>query len=105
MLSAIALMPALGVNLETNAESLSCDVQEVRAQVLSNPDDALEALVVSAWPQMAASSHTQLQLFISLLTDICRDKVMLPTRHSLYIPYLCQCQVLLGERANCLPVS
>ena len=37
MLSAIALMPALGVNLETNAESLSCDVQEVRAQVFEQP--------------------------------------------------------------------
>lgn len=47
--------------------------------MLRSPDDALEALAASAWPQMAASSHAQLQLFISLLTDICRVKVLLQT--------------------------
>ena len=62
-----------------SAESLWHAVQEVRAEVLRNPDGALEALAASAWPQMAASSHAQLQLFISLLTDICRVKVLLQT--------------------------
>ena len=52
-------------------------VQEVTANVLQNADNALEGLITSAWPQMAASSHAQLQLFIVLLIDIQRNRVLL----------------------------
>ena len=83
---ALARILASGLDAKLDAEIFSCDVQESRAEVLSNHDDALEALAVSAWPQMAASTHAQLQLFISLLTDISRDKVILQTLHPLRIP-------------------
>ena len=43
--------------------------------MMRHPDDALETLASSTWPQMAASSHAQLQLFTTLLIDICTDKV------------------------------
>ena len=44
---------------------------------MTDPDAAIEALATSVWPQMAASSHMQLHLFIQLMTNICRDKVIL----------------------------
>ncbi len=66
--------------------------------MLSNPDGALEALADSAWPQMAGSSHAQLQLFISLLTDICRDKVTHPALLVHTIPQ--PTSVLLQEQST-----
>ena len=54
-------------------------VQDVIAEVLQKKDEALHRMVTSAWPRVPSSSHAQLQMFLGMLTDICRHKVLYPS--------------------------
>ena len=54
-------------------------VQDVIAEVLQKADEALHRMVTSAWPRVPSSSHAQLQMFLGMLTDICRHKVLYPS--------------------------